>query len=240
MQLLDVFRGRKVEEVKRSVVDLIIVKDLRQRSLIMWLIWFATAAVYYGLSFGAPSIGEDVHLSFLLLAAVEIPAYILAIIFLLRFGRRLSTAVPLIIGGIFCCLMAAIPSDRTDFSPLLIALGMGGKLCVTLVFAEIYVYVAELHPTVMRLIAVGTASFFGRIGAGASRFIFQYTESFLLFLPFVVFGAFSISAGIAALFLPETRGRQLIDTMEELEEESKKNAPEEVTSFVTERPLKDI
>ena len=193
----------------------------------MWQIWFVTAAAYYGLSFGAPSILHDPHLSFFLLAAVEIPSSILAIICLLRFGRRLSTAVPLILGGILCGLMATVPADRPDLAPLLMVLGMGGKLCITLEFNGVFVYVAELYPTVLRLIAVGSCSIFARFGAAGSRFLFQITESFAAFLPFVVLGILSIVSGISALFLPETKGRPLVDTVEELEETEARKLPVE-------------
>ena len=36
--------------------------------------------------------------------------------------------------------------------------------------------------------------------------------------PAVVFGVFSIAAGLSALLLPETRGRRLPETVQEVEE----------------------
>lgn len=60
----------------------------------------------------------------------------------------------------------------------------------------------------MRTIGVGFSSLCARIGGMAAPYIVDSTP---LVVPPVVFGATSLSAGLVALMLPETRGKPLPD-----------------------------
>ena len=51
------------------------------------------------------------------------------------------------------------------------ALAMVGKLGVSSSFAVIYLYTAELYPTVLRNFGVGCGSMFARIGSMVSPYI---------------------------------------------------------------------
>jgi MFS family permease len=56
--------------------------------------------VYVGLSYYGPSIGSDAYLSFFLSTLVEIPGYVLCLLLMDRWGRRLLLCVCMIISGI--------------------------------------------------------------------------------------------------------------------------------------------
>ena len=59
----------------------------------------------------------------------------------------------------------------SDVSWLLIGLAMFGKLCITASYAIIYVLTAEIFPTVVRNVGVGSSSMVARIGGALAPFI---------------------------------------------------------------------
>lgn len=123
--------------------------------------------VYYGLSLGVSRLGTDLYLSQFVFGLVEIPARSLVLVVLPR-SRRLSQAGFLAVGGLACLLMLAVPAGvwlvfifmhGVDFSlpfscadhhNVLTGLAMVGKFGITASFAVIYVYTAEIFPTVLR------------------------------------------------------------------------------------------
>lgn len=62
---------------------------------------------------------------------------------------------------------------------LAITLEMIGKFAVTLVFAVVYAYSAELYPTVLRNTAVGACSMASRIGSIISPFFIYLSKNVL-------------------------------------------------------------
>merc|ERR1711860_177747 len=81
---------------------------------------------------------------------------------------------------------------------------MTGKFLISMTFAIAYLYTAELFPTKVRNLAVGLASTFARIGSISAPYIVDLLGSVHAGIPVVIFGAFSTSAGLLALMLPET------------------------------------
>jgi fluoride ion exporter CrcB/FEX len=74
-----------------------------------------------------------------------------------------------------------------------------------------------MMPTVIRSGAVGTFSTFSRFGALSAPFV-PLLSFIVSYLPLLVFGVFAFISGILAIFLPETLGRKLPDTIKEAEE----------------------
>merc|ERR1712096_109870 len=92
-----------------------------------------------------------------------------------------------------------------------------GKLAVSGSIAVCYNYTVELYPTTLRGTAVGLAT----VASMASNLVMPFTlqfKHFNLWLTSAFFGGFSFVAGILALFLPETAGKNLPSTIEEAEE----------------------
>jgi len=108
-------------------------------------------------------------------------------------------------------LCSLIPDDMNW---LLITLSMVGKCCITASYGVIYILTAENFPTVVRNAGVGTSSMFARVGGILSYYVLDL-GAYWKPLPLLLFGGSSILAGGLALFIPETLGRRLPETLED-------------------------
>ncbi|XP_021939494.1 solute carrier family 22 member 6-A-like isoform X6 [Zootermopsis nevadensis] len=194
---------------------------LRKYNLIMVLVWFSDSLLYYGIIFHLPDLNGERHMNFLLGAVVEILSYILAYIILSRFGRRLPLASFLLIGGIICVLVGAVSvvpeKDAYWVGQTQTAMAIIGKGVVVSGFCTMFLYTSELFPTVLRGVAIGHCGFWGRVGSLLAPQLLFLGEYTLPAVPLVIMGILGMLAGLSVLALPETLGRQLPDTVEEVE-----------------------
>ncbi|KAI1305817.1 Solute carrier family 22 member 5 [Halotydeus destructor] len=98
------------------------------------------------------------------------------------------------------------------------ALAMAGKFCITASFAIIYLYSAEIFPTVARTVGIGSSSVAARLGAVMAPFIKELGSSTHITVALAIFGLLSIANGLLVLQLPETKGKDIPDTLKEAED----------------------
>uniref|UniRef100_A0A668S1J1 Major facilitator superfamily (MFS) profile domain-containing protein n=1 Tax=Oreochromis aureus TaxID=47969 RepID=A0A668S1J1_OREAU len=195
-----------------SAVDLVRTPQMRKRSLILFYVWFVNVLVYYGLSLGVSRLGTDLYLTQFVFGLVEIPARSLVLV-VLPFSRRLTQSGFLAIGGLACLLMLAVPADHPN---LLSGLAMVGKFGIAASFAVIYVYTAEIFPTVLRQTGIGVSCMFARMG-GVLAPIINMLHNHSPATPLAIFGISPLLGAVLALALPETADRPLPDTVEDAE-----------------------
>ena len=104
----------------------------------------------------------------------------------------------------------------SSLAPALIqSLALLGKLCLSSSFSVVYIHSAEIFPTTVRNSGMGLVSVAARVGGIMAPFIVSLGE-FIPQLQFTVLGLMSLLAGLLNLRLPETAGRQLPDTIQDL------------------------
>ena len=121
----------------------------------------------------------------------------------------------MIFGGL-CCLssMILLEVSETDTDSTAIAAtwcAFAGKFAISASFCAVYVFAAELFSTDIRTIGVGFGSMFGRLGGVSAPFIILLPG----FVPNLIFAITGVLSGIWALFLPETGGKPMLQTIEE-------------------------
>ncbi len=190
---------------------------MRKKTLIQWFLWFTCSFVYYGLTLNTGTLipGGDLHINFMVSGLIEFPAYALTIIVLLFFGRRVPLSGMLFLTGVCYAIVACTPED---YATTLLVVASIGKFGVTAAFAVIYLYAAELFPTVLRQTGLGSSSMCARIGSVLAPPVGRQLGRVNRLIPIVIFAAVSLLGGIATLALPETRGGVLPDSVEEGEE----------------------
>ncbi|XP_010790897.1 solute carrier family 22 member 6-B [Notothenia coriiceps] len=195
-----------------SAVDLVRTPQMRKRAFILFYIWFVNVLVYYGLSLGVSRLGTDLYLTQFVFGLVEIPARSVVLL-VLPYSRRLSLSGFLAVGGLACLLTLAVPEDYPHVQT---GLAMVGKFGITASFAVIYVYTAEIFPTVLRQTGLGVSCMFARMGGVLAPMI-NILHSHSPTTPLLIFGTFPLLGALLALALPETADRPLPDTVEDAE-----------------------
>ncbi|XP_059207133.1 organic cation/carnitine transporter 2-like [Centropristis striata] len=195
-----------------NIFNLLSTKNIRNTTLILCLVWFTLSTGYYGLSLNTSRLHANPYISCFISAAVEAPAYISSWLALRYLPRRLSVVFLLLLGGVSLYLIQLVPER---LSALAVALEMLGKFGVTTGTALIFAYTAELYPTVLRNTATGTCSTFSRVGGSLSPFLLQLSAYFK-YLPQITLGTLCVVSAFAALFLPESFGRPLPQTIQQM------------------------
>ena len=200
-----------------GILDLFTNRHTCLVTLIMIISWFVNGLVYYGLSINVKNLGSNMYVNFILSGLVEIPSYILSLSLLKRWGRRNSLSF-FMLGAAGSCYVCMKLQQQESLNPTwLVAAAMFGKFCIAASFAIVYVYAAELFPTVIRNVGMGVATVASRIGGILCSFVVLMGERNKS-LPMFIFAVMSLVAGLAALKLPETKGHPMPKTMEDLEQ----------------------
>lgn len=196
-----------------GIKDLFKTPNMCRRMFNVSLNWFANSLVYYGLSLNTGSLVGNPFLVLCVAGIVDVPSYILTGILMNTWGRRSLISTLMILGGLACISAAYIPTGE-GYGGLATAIVMIGKFFIAGSFAIIYNYTTELFPTAVRNTALGASSMCARISGALTPFV-TLLDSLKPSLPSTIFGVVAITSGVLSLFLPETLGRALPQTMEE-------------------------
>ncbi|XP_037603940.1 solute carrier family 22 member 5-like isoform X2 [Sebastes umbrosus] len=209
-----------------NIFNLLRTKNIRNTTVILCLVWFTLSIGYFGLSLNTSRLHANPYLSCFLSAAVEVPAYISSWLALRYLPRRLSVICILLLGGVSLYLIQLVPESLPDLS---VALEMLGKFGLTTGTSLMFAYTAELYPTVLRNTATGTCTMVSRVGSSIAPFLLQLSEYFK-YLPYILLGTLAVVSAFAALFLPESFGRPLPQTIQQMQKRESMKCP-----FITRR-----
>ncbi|CAM6051675.1 unnamed protein product [Sphagnum compactum] len=204
------------QKASGTLLDVFQSPTLRLRMLIMVVIWFNCATVYYGINLNVVNLGFNLYLSVFFNALVEMPAFMITALLLERLGRRFMLVSAMLLSGV-CCLIGSLLSvarRMKDVARVLCSLlGIFGMAAT---YNLIYIYTAELFPTVIRNAALGLTTQMGGIGAiiAPGIVVLGHVNASL---PLAIFGAVAVMGGLLAIWLPETLNQPLYESLEGLE-----------------------
>ncbi|XP_074528438.1 organic cation/carnitine transporter 2-like [Halichoeres trimaculatus] len=222
-----IFQGHNVNETKthpkeqHSVLDLLRKRQIRLMTLILCFVSFTMITGYYGLSFNTSQLHANPYISCFISAAVEIPAYISSWLALVYLPRRLSVIGTLLLGALPLFFVQLIPQSLSN---LALSLEMFAKYALTTGSSLMFAYIAELYPTVLRNTATGTCSTVSRLGSCMAPLLIQlglYSKH----LPYIILGTLAVVSAFAALFLPESFGKPLPETIQQMHRRKRMKCP---------------
>ncbi|GMJ05159.1 organic cation/carnitine transporter4 [Hibiscus trionum] len=201
------------EAINGSIIDVIRSPITRIRLFLAVGINFACSVVYYGLSLNVVNLETNLYLTVLVNAVAEMPAFAITAVLLDRFGRK-----PLAIGtqwfsAIFCFIGSTM-GNVGIWKVTRVCCGILGIFGMAGTYNLLFIYTAELFPTVVRNAALGCATQAAQMGAILAPFVVVLGGGF----PFMVFGVCGLIGGMLAYYLPETLHKPLYDTMTGLED----------------------
>ncbi|XP_068722341.1 organic cation transporter protein-like [Montipora capricornis] len=201
---------------KRSPLDLVCTPRMRKRTLILCFNWMVLNMIFYGIMLYVPSLAGNLYLNVFLMFVSDLPHTPMAWIAFKYFGRRVPHCIFMLISGLSCLLVLAVPEDLKG---LITALAIIGRFFGSASFSNIYLYSTELYPTTVRNMALGVCSTFSRIGGIVVPFIVALGQlpDASVALPLVIIGIMTLIAGIMSLWLPETLLSNMSETVEDVE-----------------------
>ncbi|XP_078122281.1 solute carrier family 22 member 6 [Sander vitreus] len=197
-----------------SFLDLFRTPTMRTITISLSAVWFSTSFAYYGLAMDLQKFGVDIYLIQVIFGAVDIPAKVFVTVSMSFIGRRPSQCGALILAGVTILINLLVPYNKSTTRTCLAVLGKG---CLAASFSCCYLYSGELYPTIIRQNGMGWVSMMARVGAMVAPMVLL-TGEYIPWLPGLIYGGAPILSGVAAIFLPETLGSPLPDTIEDVED----------------------
>lgn len=209
---------KKEGERQPSVIDLFRYPNLRKKTLLIFFDWFVNSATYYGLSWNTNNLGGNDLMNFIISGAVEFPAYTMLLFTLNRWGRRNILCYCMLVSGTMLLATVFIPKEQNW---LIVVCAMLGKMAITSSYGTVYIFTTEQFPTPVRNVGLGASSMIARVGGILAPYINILADIWKPF-PLIIFGSLAFIGGLLSLYLPETLGKQLPETIEEGENFGKK------------------
>ncbi|XP_075426061.1 solute carrier family 22 member 20-like isoform X1 [Ascaphus truei] len=221
----------------QSPVELFRTPGMRRVTICLLLVWFSTSFGFYGVGMDLQKFKSSIFLLQFFFGAIDIPAKLISAMSMSYIGRRVTQSASLILSGLTLLANMFVPQDMIILRIALAALGKG---CLASSFACAYLYSGELFPTVVRQTGMGVVTMNARVGSMVAPLVLMLWEVSTI-LPPVIYGLSGILSGSAALFLTETRNRQLPDTVGQVETRSKskgfpRNTPNEEVALTKREP----
>ncbi|XP_030027839.2 organic cation transporter protein isoform X4 [Manduca sexta] len=198
------------DEQSAGTGDLFKTPKMLRKTLIICACWFTNSVVYYGLSLNTGKLNGNPFFIIFLMGIVELPAYVIITYFLDRVGHRALISAMMLLGGIACLVIVILPHGSSSTTGIV----MVGKLFISGSYSIIYKYSAELFPTVVRSSGVGLGSMCASV-SGALTPLINLLDTLNPKIPTIIFGFLALLSGFSTLFLPETVGRSLPQSMDD-------------------------
>ncbi|XP_033254209.1 organic cation transporter protein [Drosophila miranda] len=203
---------------KGNVLDLFRTPYLRLKTILMANNWLVVCMVYYGVAQYIAKLGGDIFLNVLIAALLGIPGTLLCVVLTKYLGRKLTLMLSNGLSAIGLLLLVFLYKSKQLYQVICATVGLFGA---SITFPNVYLYGAELFPTVVRSNGMGLCSMVGRIGGLVAPLINELSWYGAWITP-LIFGIASILAVLGTIFLPETRGMPLPETLEDGEKFGRK------------------
>ena len=205
---------KKIKIHKINVWSLFKYPSITSVFILLNFLWIGTRATFNGICISSKSFPGNFYVNIIILYIIESVAYCVTgfLIEIRKLGRRGSLWILYIL-----CILTLIPLAFLDLStgPTL-ALNFISRFCLAGIEVIYYTYSLELYPTPVRSVAFGINATFGNGGSILAPLLYEFLPNwFFLILIAVVCG---LNAFIL-VFLPETVGKPMVETIKELENE---------------------
>ena len=200
-QFLLVRRSDQSEVGKTNILDVIGGYKNCLKLLKLAALWASICLGFYGVTIAADDLGGTIYRDFLIISVIELPVRVISGPACNRFGRKKSVLVPLLCCGIALTAVAFIP---TDMKTARLAIGIIGKLSITIVAGTIYTWSLELYPVSVRSRMLGVFQVFGRVGAASAPWVTKGLKHFGAGYGFIVMAVMALVACGMGTQLPDT------------------------------------
>ncbi|XP_011499845.1 PREDICTED: solute carrier family 22 member 3-like [Ceratosolen solmsi marchali] len=206
-----------VDNISKSatLVDLFKTPRLAKTTIILTAVWMLTVIAFDGHVYSLNLLKNSVFVSFSLACVTEFPAGFLLTLLLNRWGRRFCSFITMASTTIFTITELLLESEIAK-----LVMSMFSRFVLNMAANVGLQYAAELLPTPVRAQGVGMIHVFGILGHCMAPYIVD-TAQWWTNLPMLIISVVSFICTSLVLFLPETRGRDLPQTLQQGEDYGK-------------------
>ncbi|XP_047990625.1 organic cation transporter-like protein [Leguminivora glycinivorella] len=201
---------------KGNILDLFRTPNIRKNILAMAFNWLTCSYCFYGVSQYVGQLSGNVFTNVAASASVTLLGSLCSIPLMKVMGRKTIIIIFNFICAFCLLILTVIPEG-----PGTVVCASVGVVSSFIVFVVVYLYCTELFPTVVRNAALGFSSMMARVGSMIAPFVIE-SSSRGRWVPPVLFAILPLVAGFVAFLLPETKGCELMVTIEEGEQFGKK------------------
>ncbi|XP_056657365.1 solute carrier family 22 member 6-like [Monodelphis domestica] len=195
-----------------SALDLFRSREMLVLLACIMCIWFSASLSLYSLALNLQRFpGENPYLVQIILGVIDIPFRLLVPKLANCLGRKLTLVSCLMLGAGLVLGTTPVPQElgRLRMGLSVLAKGlMSASLSCTVLLAS------ELFPTSIRLTGLGITNMVGHLGGAVAPLVLLAGTANAL-LPPLLFGIIALAGGFLVVFLPETKGLPLPDTLEQ-------------------------
>ncbi|GFO42290.1 solute carrier family 22 member 6-a [Plakobranchus ocellatus] len=189
--------GFEIEPTEHlSLIDILKVKRLLINSLCLWFGWFIAALSFFIIYLTSTSLSGNPYLNFALTALMEIPNNLFHYLCLNRLGRRRCLRILFLtlgVGIMLAGLSRKLEEKNSSFATFTLLASMVAMIGASGSLGLMFSYSPEMYPTNMR----------------------QADEA--VWAPGLVIGIGACAMCLLSYFLPETNGRELPQTLPQLQ-----------------------
>lgn len=216
----------KPKKQKIGALSLIKYASIRYTFLLLCFLRFSCCGIYNGVSVDSKNLSGNFYINQVILFITEAISYTISgfLIEIKYLGRK---------GTMLCCFVIMVISL---FISAFIELGatlqflfnLLPRFCSSAIRTILSIYSLELYPTPVRAIGIGINAGIGNVGG----ILFPYIQEVLNIRIYnSIYAGLSVLCGISLIYLDETRGKPIVETIKELEEISdNKDSDEDLTS----------
>ncbi|KAL3245276.1 hypothetical protein MRX96_018093 [Rhipicephalus microplus] len=211
-QLRNKILQHEEEEAKNKASCLELVRSRRMFLYTGILVYAAAASgvTFDGLQMSVVNLGGDPYLSFLIASLAEFPVAVLCYVGIRWCRRRRFMLVLFGIIGTCACGVSVMPPAWVALRQ---TLAIAGKMLASGCLVLVWIYAAEVFPTMYRTAGLGACFVGTRIGCSTSPFLLQLGTIYTDFVPLMILAVIGALASLLLLLLPETFRTALPDTI---------------------------
>ncbi|XP_051159902.1 carcinine transporter-like isoform X1 [Leptopilina boulardi] len=197
------------EKESATLLHLFKTPRLAKNIILLVALWTLTVIAFDGHVYSLKLLKTSVFVSFSLACATELPAGLLLTLLLDRWGRRFCAFITMTLTMLFSYAELILVHDTAVLTMSVLA-----RFCLNMAANVGLQYAAELLPTPVRAQGIALIHIFGICAHSVAPYVTD-TAVFWTGMPMAIIGTVSLICAILALFLPETTGRHLPQTLEQ-------------------------
>ncbi|XP_053209063.1 organic cation/carnitine transporter 2-like [Panonychus citri] len=225
----NVLSSLKSTQKKETIFNLYRNPTLLKYCCGLYVIWFTMIFNFYGLTYTTLDLSGNIFIN----NAFFTIAGIVALVFLTWKVEKIKRK-KLIFVLCMCVSMTlfyTIPLvNSSQYLALRTILLTVGKFFAASTMLTLYVYSPEVFPTSIRHLGVGTCSTAARIATISAPYVAQFTARVDLRITLALFATFGLIGAATSFILPETKDKEITDTVDELIKQNTKSNDQEMTN----------